>query len=211
MTRLIPCTRQTPTILQMLYYMSHLCAVTPSLVETHPDGRVIGVTKAPLDASAAPKVPAPSISLSRSQLTTLSPAPALMAPRRSPRHQDTETLELSHTNKLLKDVTNSENTESDDFQLIIDIHVPGTYLGGKGYRGVTQTGQAVFAKLWDGWKHSGKETEKEVSVYMALRDIWGTIVPRLLVHGGWGFCHVIVLEFVEVNPNRIPGFSDANV
>ena len=56
----------------------------------------------------------------------------------------------------------------------------------------------MFAKLWDGWKYSGKEAEKEVGIYMALREFWGTMVPKLLTHGGWGFCHIILLELVEV-------------
>src|SRR5438045_6742027 len=50
--------------------------VTPSLMETHPDGRVIGVSRAPSYASTAPKVPAPSIASSRSP-STLSPTPTL--------------------------------------------------------------------------------------------------------------------------------------
>jgi hypothetical protein len=191
MTPLIPAnTTQTPTILQMMYYMSHLCATTPALKEKHPDGRVVSPMWAGRDSSAAPKVPAPAF---ESPKTTLGPTPNLGPPRRSPRHQNIESGDEPTTPP-------SDVNADDEFHLVIDIHAPGTYLGGKGYRGILQSGQPVFAKLWDGWKYSGKEAEKEVGMYMALRDLWGNMVPKLLSHGGWGFCHIILLELVEVNP-----------
>jgi hypothetical protein len=76
--------------------------------------------------------------------------------------------------------------------------LPGTHLGGKGYQGVLHTGERVFAKLWDGWKHSSEEVDREAHIYLQLRDLWGTAVPKMISHGGWGFCHIILLEFVEV-------------
>ena len=137
-------------------------------------------------------MPAPFVASSRNT-NTLGLTPNLGPPRRSPRHQN------PHTDSGDKRTTPPANADpDDDFHLVIDIHSPGTYLGGKGYRGFLQSGQAVFAKLWDGWKYSGKEAEKEVGIYMALREFWGTTVPKLLTHGGWGFCHIILLEFVEV-------------
>src|SRR5271169_2158741 len=75
MTPLIPAnTAQTPTILQMLYYMSHLCATTPALKEKHPDGRVVRPKYADRDSSAAPKVPAQFDASSRNT-NTLGPTP----------------------------------------------------------------------------------------------------------------------------------------
>ena len=92
--------------------------------------------------------------------------PNLGSPRRS-RHQN------PHTDSGDERTTPPADADpDDDFHLIIDIHSPGTYLGGKGYRGFLQSGQAVFAKLWDGWKYSGKEAEKEVGIYMALQEFW---------------------------------------
>ena len=57
----------------------------------------------------------------------------------------------------------------------------------------------VFAKLWDGWKHSSEASEREFAVYNSIRYLWGSIVPTSIAHGGWGFCHVIVLKFIQVH------------
>ena len=116
----------------------------------------------------------------------------LDAPRRSPRFNQT----VSHSKSALSD--------EDHLYLDIDVTAPGTWLGCKGYKGVVHTGkhvsgELVFVKLWDGWKHSSEEADRESAVYTFLHGLWGTLVPRLIAHGGWGFCHVIVLEFIEVS------------
>ena len=54
-------------------------------------------------------------------------------------------------------------------------------------------------KLWDGWKHSPEESDRESAIYKSLRPLWGTLVPILIAHGGWGFCHVVVLKFIQVH------------
>jgi hypothetical protein len=179
LTRLIPATTTTPTILHMLFYMSHLCASTELLYETHLDGRYVSIARAPTDSSAAPRLPVPSIAPSR---PSLGPTPSL-PPRRSPRFQ--------------KD--NLTDVVDDELRLYIDIRSPGTYLGCKGYKGVLDTGETVFAKLWDGWKHSSEEIDREVQIYRQLSGLGGT-VPKMIAHGGWGFCHILLLEFVKVIP-----------
>lgn len=188
LTRLLPATTTNPTVLQMLYYMSHLCMTTPSLYETHPDGRSVSISRAPLDSSTAPRVPAPSIASPLSS-STLGPTPSFTSPRRSPRFQNDAS---SHSKPYGIE-------PSIDLRLDIDIRLPGTYLGCKGYKGVLHTGEKVFAKLWDGWKHSSDEVDREAYIYMQLRDLWGRSVPRMIAHGGWGFCYIILLEFVNVN------------
>ena len=182
LTRLIPATRTDPTILRLLYYFSNLCATTSLLVETHRDGRPVSVVRAPSDSSIAPLVPQPSVSrnappssLSRIQLDP---------PRRSPRFQQGDS---SFKSSILEEL-----------YLDIDTSTVESWLGCKGYKGILHTGEPVFAKLWDGWKHSSDEADRESAIYNALRGLWGTRVPRLIAHGGWGFCHTIVLEFIKV-------------
>jgi hypothetical protein len=171
MTRLIPATRTNPTVLQMLYYFSHLCASTPPLRETHIDGRPITVVHAPADSSTAPLVPPPSAAREpRSSIANLG------TPRRSPRFQ-----------------MNDENVTLD-----IDVTQKNTRFGWKGRIGKLDTGQRVFVKLWDSWKCSADEMKQEAAAYSTLRELWGKIIPRMIVHGGWGFCHTIVLDFIEV-------------
>jgi hypothetical protein len=171
LTQLMPCTQSNPTILQMLYYFSYLCATTPPLTETHTDGRPIVVVRAEADSSTAPLVPFPSV-----PRTTRSSIPNLGPPRRSARFQ----------------------TNDEDVILDIDVTRKEARLGCKGYMGVLGTGEKVFVKLWDSWKCSADEMNNEVAVYSALRSFWGKIIPRLIVHGGWGFCHTLVLELIEV-------------
>ena len=174
LTPLMPATQTNPTILQMLYYFSHLCATAAPLTETHTDGRPIVVVRAEADSSTAPLVPLPS---AYTTTTTRSSIPNFGPPRRSARFQ----------------------TNDEDVVLNIDVRRKETRFGYKGYAGFLGTGQKVFVKLWDSWKCSADEMMKEAAVYSALRSLWGKIIPRMIVHGGWGFCHTIVLEFIEAS------------
>jgi hypothetical protein len=186
LTRLIPATRTDPTILRMLYYFSHLCAITEPLIETHEDGRRITVSAAETNTSLAPLVPLPRpvrIPSSNNSLQQVQLGP----PRRSSRLNQDRTVAASENSVI-----------SNKLSLDIDVRAPGTHLGCKGYKGVLNTGETVFAKLWDGWKYTSKEADQETAIYNSLRDLWGTIVPRLIINGGWGFCHIIVLEFIKV-------------
>lgn len=187
MTRLIPAVTANPTALQMLYYMSYLCAQTPLLYETKNDGTVVYISKVDKDQARATLIPLPSMVQPQST-PDLGTIPSHSSPRRSPRLQQYE----SKSNSTVR------TDGSKDLHLDIDVHAPGTWLGCKGYKGILHTGETVFAKLWDGWKYSGEESEREAQIYMELRDLWGTIVPRMIAYGGWGFCHILLLDFVEV-------------
>ena len=192
LTRLMSATRTDPTILSLLYYFSNLCATAARLVEKHPDGRPITVIRAPGDSSIAPLVPRTSLPRDNTSSRTLSNI-QLETPRRSPRFNHT----VSHSKSALMD--------EDNLYLDIDVTAQGTCLGYKGYKGIVYTarnisGELVFVKLWDGWKYSSEEADRESAVYTSLHELWGTRVPRLIAHGGWGFCHVLVLEFIEVIP-----------
>ena len=184
LTRLFPATRTDPTILCLLYYFSNLCATTPLLVETHQDGRPITVIRAPSDSSTAPLVPPPSnLRMTSSSLSHVQLDP----PRRSPRLQQGDS--SLHSFKA---------SAVEELYLDIDVTASATWLGCKGYKGVLHTGEPVFAKLWDGWKHSSEEADRESAIYNTIHELWGILVPRLIAHGGWGFCHIVVLEFIKV-------------
>ena len=195
MTRLIPAVTFNPTALQMLYYMSYLCAQTPLLYETKNDGTPVYISKVDKDQTRATLIPPPSMPPRRPS-PDLAINPSDSSPRRSPRLQQRES---KNNPKIRMD-------GSKDLRLDIDVRVPGTWLGCKGYKGVTRTGETVFAKLWDGWKCTAEESEREAQIYMELKSLWGTIVPRMIAHGGWGFCHILLLDFVEVSlPLPQPG------
>jgi hypothetical protein len=182
MSRMIANDSTNPTIMKLLYFFSHLCARDPlPYPETNNEGIEIHLTKASRDTSAAPKIPNPDNILSRQPLI---PAVNLSStiPRRSPRGHTTQSLPTG------------------SLYLEINTHGKGAYLGCKGWRGTLSTGQRIFAKLWDGWKFSRDKCDHEASVYLHLRDLWGTIVADFLGSGEWGFCHILLLSYLDVSP-----------
>lgn len=181
MSRLIPNNSTDPTIMKVLYFFSHLCARDPlPYPETNNEGIEIRLTRATKDTSPAPKIPNPENSSSRKTLSPTNIDYSATTPRRSPRHHD-----------VLAFSTPS-------IYLDINSRGKGVYLGCKGWRGTLSTGLTVFVKLWDGWKFSREDCDHEASVYIHLRDLWGTIVPGFLGSGDWGFCHILLLTFIDV-------------
>ena len=100
--------------------------------------------------------------------------------------------------------TNQTAALNQSASLYLDVHsdANGAYLGCKGWRGTLSTGRIVFAKLWDGWKFSPRHAEHEAAVYNCLRDLWGSIVPEFLGLGIWGFCHILLLSYIEVSSHH---------
>jgi len=177
MSRMIPNTSTTPTIMKLLYYFSHLCAVG---INSHPeldsDGNFeIHLSSAPRTADKAPKIPDPNYA--RPPQTELRTINLAGTPRRSPQFQDSS---VCHLKSLCLDIANL------------------TFIRCKRWRGTLNMGLTVFAKLWDGWKFSGRYSEHEASVYHQLRDLWGTTVPEFIGLGVWGFSHILLLSFIEV-------------
>jgi hypothetical protein len=188
MSRMIPNNSTNPTAMKLLYFFSHLCTRDPlPCLETNNEGIQIYLTKAPKDTSAAPKIPNPENILSRQTLSSSNTDFSPTTPRRSPRHHDVHDYPATAVTSLYLDI-NSRGK--------------GAYLGCKGWRGTLSTGITVFAKLWDGWKFSRDECDHEASMYIHLRDLWGTIVPGFLGSGDWGFCHILLLSYIDVlSPN----------
>jgi hypothetical protein len=182
MSRMIPNTSTTPTILKLLYYISHLCALdaTPH-PELNSEGKAVHLKKAPTTADKAPKIPDPAyVRPERSTLRTIAfPEPS----RRSPRFQQ----KPSNDTPLQNESLNEEHLHLDNL----------TSLGCKGWRGKLN-GLTVFVKLWDGWKFSSQYCEHEASVYYQLQDLWGSTIPEFLGMGRWGFSHILLLSFIEV-------------
>jgi hypothetical protein len=178
LSQLIPSNCTEPTMMKLLYYFSNLCTldIIPCS-ETNDEGIKIHLTKALNDTSAAPKIPNPSIIMTNTKLLPPPTSNEYTAanPRRSPRKRPSDT------------VKNLDATWTKQ-----------TYLGCKGWKGTLGTGETVFAKLWDGWKVSGDDCEHEASIYLHLQDLWGTIIPKFLGCGHWGFCHILLLSYINV-------------
>jgi hypothetical protein len=170
MSRLIHNSSTTPTVMKLLYYFSYLCALDTS---PHPEldsvGNEIILVRADNSTGEAPRIPGAQPGLASLSSARLN--------RRSPRNHSSS---LDQADSLRLDSTNL------------------TSLGCKGWRGTLSNGLTVFAKLWDGWKFSSQDSEHEASVYYRLRDLWGGTVPEFLGLGNWGFCHILLLSFIEV-------------
>jgi hypothetical protein len=178
---MIPNNSTAPTIMQLLYFFSHLCARDPiPHPETDSEGIEIHLRKAESTAAAAPKIPDPNALTRRALVPDVDIPPNAL--RRSPRRHDARLLEK----------------QSESLYLDLSSHANGGYLGCKGWRGTLSTGSTVFVKLWDGWKFSSRYCEHEAAVYLKLRDLWGTTVPEFLGSGNWGFCHILLLSFIQV-------------
>jgi hypothetical protein len=188
MSRMIPNNSTPLTVMQLLYCFSHLCALNPGPhPEKNNEGIPIHLKTAEKDTSKAPKIPNPDNILSRRTIpppqNNNNPSPS---PRRSP---------CRHTI-----IQNSPVKQLPSLSLNINSYTKGAYLGCKGWRGTLNNGQIVFAKPWDAWKFSSTDCDHEASVYFHLRDLWGSVVPEFICNGDWGFCHILVLSYIEVSP-----------
>ena len=169
--------------MKLLYFFSHLCARDVGYYpETDAMGQKITLTRADKDTGRAPEIPR-STKTSATVLPPVDLSPS-DSPRRSPRKRATQ--------------DHFVLVQSPTLSLEIDQREQGGYLGCKGWRGTLNTGRTVFAKLWDGWKYTREDCDHEVSIYLHLRDLWGTTVPEYLGSGDWGFCHILLLSYVEV-------------
>ena len=76
----------------------------------------------------------------------------------------------------------------------------GNHCGQKAFCGVLMPQNiAIIAKLWDGYKSSNEERDKEVQIYMHLQSLWGKVTPQLICSADIDFCRGIILEDVKVS------------
>ena len=169
-----------PTILKLLYFFSHLCAMdTDQHPEVNAQGNAIYLRSADKTTDKAPKIPDPNY-LPPHRLPP-PVADGTSTPRRSPRfHGPVDDNPGPDDEPLPRSVTNL------------------AFLGCKGWRGTLDDGSTVFAKLWDGWKMPASYSEHEANVYYRLRDLWGTVVPAFIGLGQWGFCRILLLSYIDV-------------
>jgi hypothetical protein len=183
MSRFIPNNSNSPTIMKLIYFFSHLCARdVGSYPEMDAVGQQITLTRADNDTRRAPKIP-DSANTPSALLPPVHLSPS-NSPRRSPRNRSAQDYSLM--------------IDSPTLFLDIDQRGRGAYLGCKGWRGTLSTGHIVFVKLWDAWKYSREDCDHEASIYLQLGDLWGTTIPEYLGSGDWGFCHVLLLSYIEV-------------
>jgi hypothetical protein len=179
-TRPFDCCVSEPsfTILQALYYISALAAQHGHLVETDRQGNPVAI------ALANTKYPRPAPSATsglQSGSAQQSPVSATFVYPLPPSYQ--------------------YRLVSCDFghRILLEPWIPANHCGQKSFRGVLMPQTiSVIVKLWDGYKSSNKERDREVQIYMHLENLWGKEIPQLICSADIDFCQGIILEDVKV-------------
>lgn len=88
---------------------------------------------------------------------------------------------------------------ADDVFLNFKPWTPGTHLGGRAWHAVLLPEKLpVVLKCWDSHKHNPDALKNEVDIYLKLQKLWGTCVPKFIASGRVGFCHAMVLDYLNV-------------
>jgi len=58
----------------------------------------------------------------------------------------------------------------------------------------------VIFKLWDAWKFDQEARNREASVYLQLRPLWGKCIPSLFVKSALEYFHALIFQYIKVYP-----------
>jgi hypothetical protein len=184
------------SMMQALYYISHLAESTNNLMETPANGQN-GNVFLPMggeDSRAAPVIQQPP---------AIAPAPLGYNPGGLgygwgggpgyPQYQvvggydDATDCFLYH--------------EGVDYSsLIFEPWKEENNLGSKTWIATVVSDQTqVVLKLWDAWHFDAQDRDNEASIYLHLRSIWGRYVPALRVSSPIDFYHGLILQYFDVS------------
>jgi hypothetical protein len=183
MTQPIDCQMTSPsfTILQALYYISALAFNDGHLVETDEIGNPVHIE---LANSKYPSSTAPSVTGSPNPPSSTTDA-FIIYPSQSSQYYTLINQSLGHS--LLLEPWKSESC-----------------CGGKSFRGILMPNhESVVVKLWDGYKSPPDMRDREVEIYMKLRDLWGKYTAQLICSADIDFCFGIILDEIKVPHNNI--------
>jgi hypothetical protein len=57
----------------------------------------------------------------------------------------------------------------------------------------------VVLKLWDAWKLDAEAQNREASIYLHLRSLWGKYIPCLRVKTSLDYFHALIFQYVKVS------------
>jgi len=183
------------SILQALYYLSAVAELTPDLDE-HPIGGVPGQVELPRArperAEAAPLIVQPPPPENGQQM-----AQEVFQGYQFP-YQGVQ---------ILGGYNQAECIHYDDafdyksFQFLP--RVSENHLGPKTWIATTLPVKSkVVLKLWDAWNFDEEDRNREASVYLQLRSLWGKRVPSLLVKSPLEFFHALILQYIKVQASQ---------
>jgi hypothetical protein len=77
--------------------------------------------------------------------------------------------------------------------------LPGNNLGPKTWIAIALPVQSkVILKLWDAWKFDQDARDREASVYLRLRSLWGEYIPSLFVKSALEYFHALIFQYIRV-------------
>jgi len=178
------------SIMQALYYISAIAETTPNLPET-PIGGLPGQVTLPFagnSTTAAPTIQQPP--------PAANPGGALALAQSTQRHQ------VAHGVQVLGGYDQSEctqyNTAFDIKGFQFEPWIPENNLGPKTWIAVALPVKSkVILKLWDAWKFDEEARNREASVYLKLRPLWGKCIPSLFVKSALEYFHALVLQYIR--------------
>jgi len=182
------------SIMQALYYISAVAEGTPDLPET-PVGGLPGVVTLPFVQNST--VAAPTIQQPPPAANPGAAFGALAPAQGGQGHQANQTVQV------LGGYDQSECTQYDTtfeikgFQF--EPWIPENNLGPKTWIAVALPAKSkVILKLWDAWKFDEESRNREASVYLKLRPLWGKCIPSLFVKSALEYFHALVFQYIKV-------------
>jgi hypothetical protein len=165
------------TILQALYYISALAVQHGHLVETDQNGNPVTIE---LANSKYPQ-PAPSAIGYLAQSSSQSSAAAeFIYPLPSGGQYQLAPCDFGH-------------------EILLEPWKVERYCGQKSFRALLlPENNPVIVKLWDKYKCSNDDRNKEVQIYMRVQNLWGRETPQLICSADIDFCWGIILEDIQV-------------
>jgi len=180
--------------MQALYYISAIVETTPNLPET-PVAGIPGQVNLPFaenSIAAAPTIQQPP--------PAANPGAAFgaLAPVQGGQgHQANQSVQVLGGYDQSECIQYDAAFEIKSFQF--EPWIPENNLGPKTWIAVALPVKSkVILKLWDAWKFNEEARNREASVYLKLRPLWGKCIPSLFVKSALEYFHALVLQYIRV-------------
>jgi len=190
------------SIMKALYYFSYLADAAPKVEETPLNG-VAGQVELPMSSSQQ-NVPAARI-IQPNQPNQDQMGPVGQGGQAPGGHQAGVHIIGGYENAVSIQYHEGVTYKSLKFEPWLKVNC----LGVKTWIARTlPDNKKIVLKLWDAWKYSPKDQEREAAIYLKLRPLWGIYIPALRVQSPLEFYYALIIEYIEVIPPVI-AFLDA--
>jgi hypothetical protein len=166
------------TIMQALYYFSHLAEELPLLQET---------------TGAQPGF----IYVERATTTTAARAPEIQI------REERQFIPYDPGQQYLQPMQQQYVLKSgiEAFELIFESWNRNKSLGEKTWlcKLLFPRNEDIVIKIWDSFKSDASARDREVEVYMKLQTLWGKVIPTFIASCPILIFHGLILEYIDVD------------